>query len=75
MAVPAAAEAKSMLLQADIPSFTTSQRLGDLPGGSGGIPMEGKKRELHEAVRTSSVTLLDAATATGQLLDPIAEQM
>ena len=72
MAVPAAAEAGAMLLQDDIPSFMTPQRLDDLPGGSGGIPMEFKKDELFEAVRTSSVTLLDAATATGQLLDPIA---
>ena len=72
MAVPAAAEAGAMLLQADIPLPMTLQRLDDLPGGSGGIPMEDKKHELFEAVRTSSVTLLDAARATGQLLDPIA---
>ena len=65
MAEPASAKIEAMLLQADIPAFTTPQRLDDLPGGSGGVPMLDKKRELRDAVRTSSVTLLDAATATG----------
>ena len=65
---------EDMLVESDIPSFLAYHRIEDLPGGSGGIPMEDYKCELCQAVFASSVTILDAATATGQLLDPIAGQ-
>ena len=68
------AENDDMLVESDIPSSLAHVRMPDLPGGSGGIPMENHKVELFEAVSTASVTILDAATATGQLLDPIAGQ-
>ena len=68
------AENDDMLVESDIPSSLAHVRMLDLPGGSGGIPMENHKDELFEAVSTASVTILDAATATGQLLDPIAGQ-
>ena len=74
MAVPPPAENDDMLVEADIPDSLAHVRMPDLPGGSGGIPMENHKDELFEAVSTASVTILDAATATGQLLDPIAGQ-
>ena len=74
MTVPASADNGGMLVAADIPDIAAFERIEDLPGGSGGIPMEDRKRELCEKVQASSVTILDAATATGQLLDPIAGQ-
>ena len=71
---PIPAKNDDMLVESDIPKSLARVRMPDLPGGSGGIPMNNHKDELFEAVSRASLIILDAATATGQLLDPIAGQ-
>jgi HrpA-like RNA helicase len=55
-----------MLLATDVPHFARLEKIEDLPGGDGGIPLERCKDEIFEAVRYHKVVLIDAATATGK---------